>query len=265
MPHQLTASRPVAEGTVVDVIPGLPDLLRDWRARAGRRLNLGKTFPQAELAARIGMSERWYRDLEGGTVPRLAPRVLSLLADTLLLDADERATLYSYALGGTQHAVRQPGGAGELSAFRDLLDRQSPRPAYLADGSWNVLAHNRAMAEWFPWVLAPDANLLRWALLDGGARDQLVDWPWHARMYLAMIRFGIAQNPGGTQLPGLLADALQDPLCRELWTGRVCVVASRDGHRFRLRLPHVAPEVVDVVAQVLIPAREQSLRMIVLV
>ncbi|QHV89249.1 hypothetical protein C3K23_30480 [Streptomyces sp. 604F] len=48
------------------------------------------------------MGERWYRDLERGTLPRLDPRVLDPLADVLLLDADERATLHLHACGGTQ-------------------------------------------------------------------------------------------------------------------------------------------------------------------
>jgi transcriptional regulator with XRE-family HTH domain len=246
--------------------PGLPQLLRGWRARAGGQLNIGKTLTQADLAARIGMSERWYRDLEAGTLPRLDGRVLSALANTLLLDADERATLYSYALGGTPYAAgpRRAQAAGQ-AALRELLDRQLPRPAYLADGSWNVLGHNRAMAEWFPWVLRPGANLLRWALTTQEAREQLLDWSGHARMYLAMIRFALAQHPDDAGLRTLFADALRQPDCLELWAGRICVVASRDGHLFRLRLPHVAPEVVEVVAQVLIPARHQSLRMVVLV
>jgi len=249
--------------------PGLPDLLRSWRARAGGRLNIGKTLTQADLAARIGMSERWYRDLEAGTLPRLDGRVLSSLGDALLLDADERATLYGHALGGApQVAEAHPGetiGQPALRDLLDLLDRQLPRPAYLADSSWNVLGYNQVMAHWFPWVTRPGANLLRWALTTQEAREQVLDWPWHARMYLAMIRFALAQHPDDAALHSLFADALRHPDCAELWTGRVCVIASRDGHRFRLRLPHAAPEVVDVVAQVLIPARHQSLRIVVLV
>ncbi len=62
----------------------------------------GKQVPQAEVAGAVRMGERWYRDMERGTLPRLAPRVLDPLADVLLLDADERATLHRHACGGTQ-------------------------------------------------------------------------------------------------------------------------------------------------------------------
>ncbi|MDH6132767.1 transcriptional regulator with XRE-family HTH domain [Kitasatospora sp. MAA4] len=246
-------------------LPGLAALLRSWRTRAGQRLDLGKPLPQVELANRVGMSERWYRDLERGATARLDPRVLTLLADSLLLDADERATLYLYALGGTPYAaLDKPDDASGLGQLQDLLDRQMPRPAYLTDSSWNIVGHNRAMAEWFPWVLAPDANLIRWGLILPEAREQLVDWPRHARMYLAMIRFALAEHPNDTGLVSLLQDVLRDPECRRLWAERLCVVANRDGHAFRLRLPHVSPDVVDVVTQVLIPAGRQSLRFVVI-
>ncbi|WP_030275262.1 helix-turn-helix transcriptional regulator [Streptomyces sp. NRRL B-24484] len=247
-----------------EALPGLNVLLRSWRTRAGSRLGLGKPLPQVDVAGRVGMSERWYRDLERGTLPRLDPRVLAGLADVLLLDADERATLYLYALGGTPYvAPPVPGRAPDLHALQELLDRQMPRPAYLTDSSWNVIGHNRAMAEWFPWVLAPDANLIRWGLTSDEAREQMLDWPQHARMYLAMVRFAMAQHPDDPGLATLLADVLQDPTCRRFWQERTCVVANRDGHLFRLRLPHVSPDVIDAVTQVLIPAGHQGLRFVV--
>ncbi|WND17540.1 hypothetical protein RI060_09365 [Streptomyces janthinus] len=36
------------------------------------------------------------------------------------------------------------------------------------------------MARWFPWVLEPGANLMRWVLTATAAREQIVDWPRHA-------------------------------------------------------------------------------------
>ncbi|MFD0531144.1 hypothetical protein ACFQ1I_38435 [Kitasatospora arboriphila] len=119
------------------------------------------------------------------------------------------------------------------------------------------------MAEWFPWVLAPDANLIRWGLTSDEAREQMLDWPQHARMYLAMVRFAMAQHPDDPGLAALLTDVLRDPTCRRFWQERTCVVANRDGHLFRLRLPHVSPDVIDAVTQVLIPAGHQGLRFVV--
>jgi PAS domain-containing protein len=218
------------------------------------------------VATEVGMSERWYRQLERGGAARLDPRILPLLAGTLLLDTDERAALYLFALGGSSHATqKQPVDASSLSALQGLVDRQLPHPAYVTDRSWNIVGHNRAMAEWFPWVADRDANILRWVLLTQEAREQVVDWPWHARLHLAMVRFALAEYPDDADLRTLVGETLRDPVCRKLWEGRTCVVASLDGYRFGLRLPHVAPESMDVALQVLIPAGHQSLRLALIV
>ncbi len=246
-------------------VAGLAALLRSWRARAGQRRGLGAPLPQVEVAADIGMSERWYRDLERGTIPRLDPRVLSRLADILGLDADERAALHFHAFGGTPYATRPHAEhPDDLPALQQLVDRQMPRPAYVTDTRWDIVAYNRAMAEWFPWVLAQDANLIRWGLTTQEAREQLVDWTRHAYIYLAMIRFAMAERPDEPGLSELLHEILQDPTCRRLWGERTCIVGNRDGHRFRLHLPHIAPVVIDVVTQVLLPAGHPGLRFVVL-
>ncbi|GAA2803633.1 helix-turn-helix domain-containing protein [Kitasatospora sp. CM 4170] len=243
-------------------LPGLASLLRDWRNRAGQRLGLGKPLPQMTVATRLGMSERWYRDLERGGTARFDPRVLALLADVLLLDADERATLYLYAMGGTPSAG--PERPEDLRSLQELVDRQMPRPAYLSDRAWNIVGHNAAAAEWFPWMSRPGANFVRWALTDPEAREQVHDWNWEARMTLAMIRFALARYPGDETLVALLTEVLRDPVCRRLWAGRACVVANRDGGRFRLRLPHVSAEPVEAIAQVLSPGGRPDLHFVVL-
>ncbi|MGW9434602.1 helix-turn-helix transcriptional regulator [Streptomyces sp. NPDC055607] len=246
-------------------VAGLAVLLRSWRVRAGQRRGLGAPLPQSEVADDIGMSVRWYRDLERGTTPRLDPRVLSRLADVLGLDVDERAALHFHAFGGTPYAPRpHAGDPAGLPALQQQVDRQLPRPAYVTDTRWDIVAYNSAMAEWFPWVLARDANLIRWGLTTQEAREQLVDWPRHAYIYLAMIRFAMAERPDEPGLSALLREVLQDPTCRRLWEERTCIVGNRDGHRFRLSLPHVSPGTIDVVTQVLLPAGQPGLRFVVL-
>ncbi|MFG2760733.1 helix-turn-helix transcriptional regulator [Streptomyces wuyuanensis] len=254
-----------SSGSIAVDTAGLAVLLRSWRARAGQRLGLGGPLPQVEVASELGMSERWYRELERGSIPRLDPRVLSRLADVLRLDADERAALYFHAFGGTPYATPSHAGhPADLPALRQLVDRQMPRPAYVTDTRWDIVTYNSAMAEWFPWVLAQDANLIRWALTSPEAREQLVDWSRHAYIYLAMVRFAVAERPDDSGVSALLHEILQDPACRRLWAERTCIVGNRDGHRFRLRLPHVAPAVVEVVTQVLLPAGYPGLRFVVL-
>ncbi|MET7601872.1 helix-turn-helix transcriptional regulator [Streptomyces avermitilis] len=241
---------------------GLAVLLRAWRARAGRKLGLGKPLPQVEVAAEVGMSERWYRDLERGATPRLDARTLTALANALQLCSDERATLFLYAAGGEPFpAVSPVDGALDLAPLRRLLDQQTTQPAYLTDNAWNILGHNEVMAEWFPWVREPGANLIRWGLTDPEARQQLADWPRHGRAYLAMLRFAMAQYPGHPELTEILRTALEDPECRRIWDDGPVIIANRDGHTYRLRIPRFAPHTVDVVTQVLNPAGYPGLRL----
>ncbi|MEV7240517.1 MULTISPECIES: helix-turn-helix transcriptional regulator [unclassified Streptomyces] len=251
-----TGSEPLPDDEV-----GLAVLLRAWRARAGRNLGLGKPLSQVEVATEVGMSERWYRDLERGATPRLDARTLTALADALRLCPDERATLFLYAASGDPFPAVSPVDAVDLTPLRRLLDLQPTQPAYLTDNAWNILAHNAAMAEWFPWVRQPGANLIRWGLTDPEAREQLTDWPRHARAYLAMLRYAMAQYPGNPELAGILRTALADPECRRIWDDGPVIIAHRDGHTFRLNIPRFAPRTVDVVTQVLNPVGYPGLRL----
>ncbi|MET7843052.1 helix-turn-helix transcriptional regulator [Streptomyces sp. NPDC005356] len=248
-----TPLRHLPEGEV-----GLAVLLRAWRARAGHNLGLGRPLPQVEVAAEVGMSERWYRDLERGATPRLDARTLTTLAGALRLCPDERATLFLYAAGGEPFPVATEV---DLAPLRRLLDLQPAQPAYLTDNAWNVLGYNEAMAEWFPWVRVPGANLIRWGLTDPEARRQLADWPRHGRAYLAMLRYAMAQYPGHPELADILLVALEDPECRRIWDDGPVIIANRDGHMFRLRIPRFAPHSVDVVTQVLNPVGHPGLRL----
>ncbi|MFJ9825916.1 helix-turn-helix transcriptional regulator [Streptomyces sp. NPDC101160] len=240
---------------------GLAVLLRAWRARAGRTLGLGRALPQVEVAAAVGMSERWYRDLEHGALPKLDSRTLTALADALRLCADERATLFLYAAGGEPYPAVSSVDGIDLAPLHRLLDLQPSRPAYLTSNTWDVLAHNEAMAEWFPWVRRPGANLIRWGLTDPEARAQLADWPRHARAYLAMLRYAMAQYPGNPELAGILRTALTDPEVRQIWDDGPVIIAHRDGHAYRLTIPRFAPRAVDVVTHVLQPVGYPGLRL----
>jgi transcriptional regulator with XRE-family HTH domain len=114
---------------------GLAVLLRAWRARAGHRLGRGRPLPQVEVAAEVGMSERWYRDLERGATPRLDARTLTALAGALRLCADERATLFLFAAGGEPFPAVSPADGADLTPLRRLLDLQPAQPAYLTDNA----------------------------------------------------------------------------------------------------------------------------------
>lgn len=243
---------------------GLAGLLRAWRIAAGERLGLGKPLSQAEVAMTAGMSERWYRELERGAASRLDRKTIEQLAEALLLGEEERLTLYYYTLGSAPLQKSNPlGDSPAHAALQLLLQQQSPRPAYLSDLTWNIVGYNQAMADWFPWVLEPGANLIRWGLLSEEARTQLVGWEGHARIYLAMIRQALARLPKDLALSALLAEVLKDPICQTYWNEGPMVVSHRDGHHFRLDIPRFEAE-IDVVSQVLVPATYPDLRFVVI-
>ncbi|MFC4334951.1 MmyB family transcriptional regulator [Salininema proteolyticum] len=244
----------------------LRSLLRSWRVSAARRLGRRRPLTQEEVAEKVGMSLRWYRDLERGTITRLSRRTLHLLAEALLLDHDERIVLGEHAVGSlaSQSPDRCDAGASAVSEFYEILGEGLPYPAYTCDRAWNVIGHNRLMAEWFPAVEAPDANVIRWALTEPEARVQLADWEDHARVFLSMLRFSIVKYPDDANLRKLSQEILADEGHRSLWNSSGCVVDNRDGHRLRFRLSHIAAEDLSVTSRVLIPGGNRDLRHVVL-
>ncbi|MFC6595177.1 helix-turn-helix domain-containing protein [Kitasatospora paranensis] len=225
-----------------------------------------KAVPQKEIAARIGVSERWYRSLEAGDSLSLSSDVLGRLSEALALGPDERMILYSRALDGAGIALADEDGEAEGQlALLQLVTAQTQFPAYLTDGAWNILGYNALMAAWFPWVREPGANLMLWALNGEEAREQLLDWAQHAEVYLAMLRFAVATgSPRTEKLDALLQRVLEDSECRRLWSQEPKFVAFRQGHRYRLDLPHVSPEPIGVTSRVLLPAYHHRLRCVML-
>jgi transcriptional regulator with XRE-family HTH domain len=243
----------------------LPELLRAWRVEAGNKMNKGRPLPQKAVADRMRVSERWYRNLETGMRVPLSTEVLERLSRALLLGPDERMALYGHALGSAGGQPDEDEDPSDLpDELTELASAQTAFPSYLTDRAWNVLDHNAAMSHWFPWVLEPGANLMRWALTTATAREQIVDWPRHAAQYLALLRFALVTRPDDDGLGALRDAVLDDPVCRELWDRSPKVLAYRHGHRYELRLPHVSPETITVISHVLLPAYRQELRYVLL-
>ncbi|MEV8088986.1 helix-turn-helix domain-containing protein [Streptomyces nigra] len=242
----------------------LPHLLRAWRAEAGVKLGRGKALPQKEVALRMGVSERWYRALESGAQVPLTSDTLTQLADALVLGPDERTALYSYRLAEVSDERQPTDDIRRYGRLKEFVDAQTMFPAYLIDHAWNVIAYNALMARWFPWVREPEANLMRWVLLNPDSRVQLVDWRKQASLYLAQLRFALFRNPDDPTLQDLLTGVRREPICQELWDAGPRIIAFRQGGRFRLELPHVSPTELVVTAQVLLPAYLPGARFVTL-
>ncbi|MEU9603676.1 helix-turn-helix transcriptional regulator [Streptomyces sp. NPDC048057] len=265
MSHEINPLNPhTAEAP--DPTSGLPRFLRAWRAAAGQKMGQKRPMSQALVAARCGMTDRWYRDLEKGYAPRPDRDVMERLADALLLEPDQRLTLFLYTIGCNPPAgvtAAPDYDSPEHRAIQLVLDQQDPRPAYVSDADWNIVAFNRAMGEWWPWTTEDGANLMRWGLINPQSRGQLVSWDSHARVYLSMIRLELARKRPGSILPKILEEALEDPIVRGFWNEDTTVLANRDGHHFRLRLPRFQQE-IDIISQVFVPAKYDNLRLVLL-
>ncbi|MGR6537384.1 helix-turn-helix domain-containing protein [Streptomyces rochei] len=241
-----------------------PHLLRAWRAEAGVKLGRGKALPQKEVAQRMGVSERWYRALESGAQVPLTLDTLTQLAEALDLGPDERTALYWYRLSEVSDVERGADDGGRLGRLKDLVDSQTTFPAYLIDHAWNIITYNALMARWFPWVCEPEANLMRWVLLNPESREQIVDWRKQAALYLAQLRFALFRSPDDPTLNDLLTSVQHEPVCRELWNAGPRIIAFRQGGKFRLALPHVSQTELVVTAQVLLPAYRPGARFVAL-
>ncbi len=190
-------------------VMGFAGQLRSWRKAAGERR--GRRVTQGECAKAIDRSERWYRDLERGAGRhRLDRKQCEDLADLLQLDRDEFIALLLYnGLGPTTAAGTVD--ARVRSGLRLLIDKQMPSPTFLCDANWNIVAYNAATAEWWPWVLEPGANLMRWSLTVCEARSQYHDWERHAATYVSLLKFALAGREDSAELMELIGEVCKDP------------------------------------------------------
>ncbi|MEV8128652.1 helix-turn-helix transcriptional regulator [Streptomyces sp. NPDC085944] len=236
---------------------GFGALLRRWRRDA--------RVTQPRAAKALGMGERTYRKIEkGATPPRFTPAQCESLANLLGLDRDERHALLLYNIGSN---LMPPPGAGQpelQKALRLLIDRQMPSPAYLCDQHWNIIGFNTAMAEWWPWVMEPGANLILWALLSPEARTQYQDWDIHASAYVKILKFAEATRPDDPVLRELIEKVRKDPDVRHVWETEHDMGETRDGHVFRMNVPALDWETVEVVSHVLYPASMPECRFVVI-
>ncbi|WP_225850135.1 helix-turn-helix transcriptional regulator, partial [Streptomyces sp. HPF1205] len=237
---------------------GLPKALKAWRAAAGHKR--GRPLTQGEVGRRAGHSSKWYERLEKGAVPQR--KDCAALADILGLDEEARYALYLYATGSAEDVPVPQGGRHVSSALQILLERQMPAPAYLCDRHWNILAYNAAMAEWWPWVMEPGANLMRWALTDPEARIQFHDWPAQAARFISLIKFAGVSRHDDTDLLALIRQVKTDPDVQRIWKDVVEVRKSLDGDVHRMILPALGWETVDLVGHLSYPASMPDCRLV---
>lgn len=169
-----------------------------------------------------------------------------------------------HSLGGLQEGSdsRRPDPSVKR-ALQLFIDQQMPSPAYLSNGNWSILAYNHMMAEWWPWVTEPEANLMVWALLSPEARVQYADWEKHAEVYVRLLKYAVTNRPKDRALLRLIAQVCTDPDVNRIWKTQHALGADRDGDVFHMNVPALG-ETVEVVSHVLFPASLPECRLVVI-
>ncbi|MFD4829222.1 helix-turn-helix domain-containing protein [Streptomyces uncialis] len=231
----------------------LGDLVKAWRTTAGDH---GQPITQAALAAAVGRSERWVRDLETGAAPVQVGRRLRELADALRLDPAERRTLAALAGRPATASALPDDDSARTKALLDLLVASQSAPAVVYDTSYTVVSYSRAAAALLPGLLEPGANLMRWLLLHRDARTQVHDWHRQAsEIGVQQLRYAlIHRGADDPRIPALIDEVCADPDVQSIWNASTRVRKSADGASLRLSLPALGWEPITAVAHVLSPS-----------
>jgi transcriptional regulator with XRE-family HTH domain len=176
-------------------------LLRDWRRR--RRLT------QLDLGLQADVSARHLSFLETGR-SRPSREMVLLLAEELdlpLRSRNELMTAAGYAPAYTQHSLDDAELREVHRSLRRILSGHEPCPAVLVDGSWTMLAANRAVAVLTdlvdPELLTPPVNVLRVSLHPRGLAPHVLDLEEYAAHAVSRVRRQ-AERAASTGLRALL-------------------------------------------------------------
>ncbi|MGI8448240.1 MAG: hypothetical protein ACR2MP_13870 [Streptosporangiaceae bacterium] len=210
----------------------LHDFLRVARGRLqpediglkAARNRRGSGLHQADVAAVLAVSGRWYNGFENGA-SRGAPGedLLDRLAGILRLTAAERVHLYLLAAGHepAPATVEPPGADGDGRAALERLIglAGSDLPAVITDVAWNVLAWNEAMAGRIldpAGLLGPERNVILW-LFTSQAEQVIADIGGARAEEIGQVHLALARYPGDPQLEHLAGRVQLIPAARRVW------------------------------------------------
>jgi transcriptional regulator with XRE-family HTH domain len=206
-------------------------LLREWRQR--RRLT------QLDLGLQADVSARHLSFLETGRSKPSRDMVLHLSEelDVPLRGRNELMMAAGFAPAYTEHALDDSELGDVQRSLRRILDGHEPFPAVLVDGSWNLVAANRAVALLTdlvdPELLRPPVNVLRVSLHPRGLAPHVVDLEEYAAHLVSRLRRQ-AERAATTGLRALLNELVG--YCRD--AGIDPAAQPRDRIVLPLRLRH---------------------------
>ncbi|WP_433617005.1 helix-turn-helix transcriptional regulator [Dactylosporangium sp. CA-139114] len=221
----------------------VPGLVYAQRGRDKRRVS------QEDIAHRVGVSTRWYANLERGEPGTYSPAFLDRVAATLLLTAEQRAVLHMLVTGQEPDPPRIVPLGSKFASLRAIVNAQ-PWPAYVSDDAWDCLYSNEHHVRWFPHMRY-ESNIMLWPFLYEESKIQLVDWErdW-ARPMLAQLRAASARHPDNARLREIIQRVLAGSAdARRLWEEEAEVHLHPDGDRRLMHVPFFdEPRMIEIVA-----------------
>ncbi len=168
-----------------------------------------------EVAVLAGVGVSWYTWLEQGREINVSADVLDAVASVLRLDAAEREHLY--LLAGLNPPPLPPSNRQVPDGLQRVIDGWLPRPAYVIDRHWNLVAVNRAARVVFGYDHG-DHNCLVSFFTNTHYRNALCRWEDAARAIVGQFRADAARYPDDPEFGRLAADmCLASPAFANIW------------------------------------------------
>ncbi|GAA2622175.1 helix-turn-helix transcriptional regulator [Actinomadura fulvescens] len=152
-----------------------------------------------EVALLAGVGVTWYTWLEQSRDIHPSPEVLGSIARTLGLTDAERD--YLFRLAALQPPER-PGVSEAPDHLVQLMYAQDPTPSIVLDDRWDLRAWNlgaETLYRFSDWPVA-DRNMAYLMFAAPEIRDQIADWPEHARRVVGELQESFARNPEDTRM-----------------------------------------------------------------
>jgi transcriptional regulator with XRE-family HTH domain len=219
----------------------LADFLRTRRARLSptdvglplgvRRKTAGLRREEVAQLASVGVT--WYTWLEQGRDIHVSRQILESLGQVLMLNADEKAHLFSLAnhpLGPSPWMQREMVSP-LLQRFLDQLD---PNPAYITGRRWDLLAWNQAACQVigdFSALPAEQRNIVWFVFTNQEFRRRALDWEGIAQKVLAQFRVSSGRAPGDPWFTALIEALKQASREFRMWWPRHEVKGRQDGRK----------------------------------
>ncbi|MFF4595918.1 helix-turn-helix transcriptional regulator [Amycolatopsis sp. NPDC001370] len=172
-----------------------------------------------ELAQLASLSVTWYTWIEQGRDISISHQVVESLARALRLSPSERAHLFTLAGLALPPAPPKPRCVDPL--LSRLVRELHPKPAYVVNPWWDLLAYNDAYAELLGGLdqrAERERNILWLTFVEARGPGLFVDWAAEARALAGRLRVALARHPDdprGRELLRGLEEASE--MFRELW------------------------------------------------